>query len=122
MASPRIQVPASGEGSTGNPILDSANAVDDSNTGGITLEGNKPAQSSPLKSSTITAADLDTAYPETAIAGSGNAAPAASSSSSISHSSRGLLHHDPSAEVETSQAGQEGTIENVLTAIGGAVA
>lgn len=119
MASPRIQVPASGEASTGNPILDSANAVDDSSTV-ITLEGNKPAQSSPLKSSTITAADLDTAYPESAIAGDGN--PAASSSSSTSHSSRGLLHHDPSAEVETSQGGQEGTIENVLTAIGGAVA
>lgn len=96
MASPRIQVPSSGQGSTGNPILDSANAVDPESTVPITLEGNRPAQSSPLKSSTV-AADLE-------------GQDAASSSSS----------NAATGDQQQQTQGQPAGVESVITAIGGA--
>ncbi|KAK9899341.1 hypothetical protein P389DRAFT_47223 [Cystobasidium minutum MCA 4210] len=100
MAAPRDQVPDSGEGSTGNPILDSANAMD-------TI--NRPAQSSPLASSTITAADLDTAYPASAV------------TSSAATTAGPAQTHDETSTAVAAQT-QSGTVENVLSAIGGVVA
>lgn len=104
MAAPRIQAPDSGEGSTGNPILDSANALDvDSSATPITLEGNRPAQSSPLKSS-MTAADLDSPV--------SREAPSSAAGGTLQSTS-------PSASGEQ-QHQQAGGVENVIAAIGGA--
>ena len=46
--------------STGNPILDASNAAadDSSAPASVALENNRPSQSSPLKDSVVTAADL----------------------------------------------------------------
>lgn len=108
MASPRFQVPSSGQGSTGNPIIDGANAIDEFS---IPLDGNKPAQSSPLKSSTI-AADLDTGNRGDALSSAGQGTTASSSSSAAPV--------DGQQQLSQPQSHPDG-VENVLSAIGGAV-
>ena len=47
-----------GVDTTGNPILDAANPSDTGATS-VALDNNRPSQSSPLKDSVVTAADLD---------------------------------------------------------------
>jgi hypothetical protein len=116
MASPRFQVPSSGEGSTGNPILDGANAIDEFS---VPLEGNKPAQSSPLKSST-TAADLDTGSRGDALSSAGQGTTTASPFSTSSSAAPVGGQQQERLPQSQPQAHPDG-VENVLTAIGGAV-
>lgn len=117
MAAPRLQAPDSGLGSTGNPILDSANAVntDDIEGSSLTLENNRPSQPSPLKSS-LTAADLDTAYPASAVSGGSS-----STASTTSDSSSGIKQDSTVSTSAAQHAQEDAPVENVLSAIGGAV-
>lgn len=118
MAAPRLQAPDSGLGSTGNPILDSANAVntDDIEGSSLTLENNRPSQPSPLKSS-MTAADLDTAYPAGAVSGGTSS----TTTTTTSDSSSGIKQDSTASTSAAQHAHENAPVENVLSAIGGAV-